>query len=368
MKILHMTPPDINNGVYKYIFNHMAYMDQSKYQFSFWTKGKAELMETDEYKKYGFDIFEIKNVERGDKEAFRKDIEDVLSKGFDAVHLHTSSWRGFFIEQVAMEMGIKRVIVHSHSTGIDVIDELERAERIRIHEDFKEKFSFEYATDICACSGLAAEWLYGANVSKEDVVILPNAIETDKYIFYPLIRSEMRNRLGLENKTVIGNVGRYSYQKNQEFLIRCFAKAFEKNTSLYLLCLGQGDELENIKELSVSLGIEHAVMLLDWKNNIWDYLQMMDAFFLPSRFEGLPISLIEAQAAGLNCIVSDTVTRESAITDLVKYIPLTEEAWIKEMVDVEVKPRKNMYEIISSAGYDIKTAAEGLMRFYDRVI
>ena len=209
MKILHMTPPDINNGVYKYIFNHMPYFDREKYQFSFWTKGKAELMETEEYKRYGFDIFEIKNVERGDKDAFRREIESVLSKGFDVIHLHTSSWRGFFIEQVAMELGIKRVIVHSHSTGIDVADEIERVERTRIHNQFKEEFSFEYATDVCACSKLAAEWLYGDNIPKERIKILPNAINAEKYIYNSKLREEMRRKLGVADRIVIGNVGRY---------------------------------------------------------------------------------------------------------------------------------------------------------------
>lgn len=367
MKILHMTPPDINNGVYKYIFNHMPYLDREKYQFSFWTKGKAELMETEEYKRYGFDIFEIKNVERGDKDAFRREIESVLSKGFDVIHLHTSSWRGFFIEQVAMELGIKRVIVHSHSTGIDVADEIERVERTRIHNKFKEEFSFKYATDVCACSKLAAEWLYGDNIPKERIKILPNAINAEKYIYNSKLREEMRRKLGVADRIVIGNVGRYSFQKNQEFLVKTFAKAVKKNEKLFLLCLGQGEEIDNILTLVYDLGIKDSVAILGWQDNVCDYLQAMDAFFLPSRFEGFPISLIEAQAAGLLCYVADTVTREAAITNLVNYLPLEEDKWIAEMVNAKCFPRENMYEVVSLAGYDIKGAADVLMNFYDKV-
>lgn len=365
MKILHMTPPDVNNGVYKYIFNHMKYMDLDKFQFSFWTKGKKELMETVEYKKYGFDIFEIKNVERGDKDAFRRDIEEVLSKGFDVVHLHTSSWRGFFIEQVAMEMGIKRVIVHSHSTGIDVADSEERETRIRQHNDFKEKFSFDYATDIWACSNLAAKWLYGENIPKDRIVIMPNAIQVSDYVYDENIRKSMRDKYNLHGKVVIGNVGRYTYQKNHMFLLKCFAKACREKDNLFLLCLGEGDELDNLIAEASKLNIDDKVLFLDWQENASDYLQAMDGFFLPSRFEGLPISLIEAQAASLKCFVSNVVTEEVKITDLLEFLSLEEDVWVKAMINLKDYYRRDMTEEIVAAGYSIEDAARRLMKMYE---
>ena len=211
MKILHMTPPDINNGVYRYIFNHMRYMEMGKYEFAFLTKGAEELRRTEEYRQYGFQVHTLHNRQRDSREGLRSEIIRVLCQGYDVIHLHTSSWRGFLIEETAMEMGIRKVIVHSHSTGIDVADGAEREKQLREHERYKKQFTMEYATDVCACSGLAADWLFGPGIPREVIRILPNAIDVGKYRFCPEIREKIRRRLNLEKRIVIGNVGRYSY-------------------------------------------------------------------------------------------------------------------------------------------------------------
>ena len=120
IKVLHMTPPDINNGVYHYIFNHMRHMNTQKYQFAFLTKGAEELRLTAEYRQYEFPVYTLHNRQRDSREGLRQEVVDVLGRGYDAIHLHTSSWRGFLIEEIAMEMGVGKVIVHSHSTGIEM--------------------------------------------------------------------------------------------------------------------------------------------------------------------------------------------------------------------------------------------------------
>lgn len=365
-KILHMTPPDIMNGVYRYIFNHMQYMDREKYQFSFLTKNSEGLRKTKEYVKYQFPIYALCNVERNDPNGLRDEVTRILGEGFDAIHLHTSSWRGFMIEQVAMELGIPRVIVHSHSTGIDETNEKVRAERLMQHNIYKEKFSMEYATDVCACSGLAGDWLFGEQIPRELIRIFPNAIDVKRYRFQKALRQEMRRKLGLEERTVIGNVGRYCYQKNQEFLLDTFSKAHEKEPSLFLLLIGQGELMQELKKRAEKLGVERDVCFLGWQENIEEYLQAMDIFCLPSRFEGLAISAIEAQTAGLPCLLADTICRESALTDLVLFLPLNVEIWadhLMRLVNHDVREDRET-EIIKK-GYDIRTAADCLVRFYE---
>lgn len=367
IKVLHMTPPDINNGVYHYIFNHMRHMDMRKYQFAFLTKGAEELQLTDEYRQYGFSVYTLHNRQRDSREGLRQEVEYVLSQGYDAIHLHTSSWRGFLIEEIAMEMGVGKVIVHSHSTGIDVADGREREKQIEEHEWYKSQFSMEYATDVCACSSLAADWLFGPAIPREQVRILPNAIDVSRYHFRPGKRQEIRVRLNLENRIVIGNVGRYSYQKNQEFLIRAFAKAYAHNHSLFLLCLGEGELLKELRALVRRLGIGNSVLCLEWNNHVEDYLQAMDVFCLPSRFEGLPISAIEAQAAGLRCLISEHVTKEVRITDLVTFLPLKEECWVEELAGSRIDMHRDRQdEKIAGAGYDIRLAAGRLEELYGR--
>lgn len=365
IKVLHMTPPDINNGVYRYIFNHMRYMDMEKYDFAFLTKGAEELRRTEEYRQYGFQVHMLHNRQRDNQEGLRGEIMQVLNQGYDVIHLHTSSWRGFLIEQVAMEMGIRKVIVHSHSTGIDVEDGVEREKQLREHERYKKQFTMEYATDVCSCSGLAADWLFGPGVPREQLRILPNAIDVGKYHFCPEIRERTRRLLNLENRTVIGNVGRYSYQKNQDFLIRAFADAYARNSSLFLLCVGEGKLLQSLREMIEELNIKDSALCMEWQDNVEDYLQAMDVFCLPSRFEGLPISAIEAQASGLKCLISDNVTEEVRITGLVRFLPLEKECWVRELVGCRIdKYRVRRDDEIAGAGYDIRIAAENLGELY----
>lgn len=366
MRILHMTPPDVNNGVYRYIFSHMKYMDNRRFRFAFLTKGAEALRQTAEYRKFGFEVYELKGVQREGAAGFRQEIMQILSNGFDIVHLHTSSWRGFMIEEVAMELKVPRVIVHSHSAGIDEGEHGERRERIQVHESFKRQFSMKYATDVWACSWMAADWLYGRTVPRDRIRIMPNAIETGRYRYRPEVREGYRKRLGFQDKLVIGNIGRYAYQKNQEFLIRVFARACKGNSRLHLLCIGEGRLLSQLKELTYILGVAEQVSFLGWQKNVEEYLQAMDVFCLPSRFEGLPISVIEAQTAGLKCLVADTVTEEAKLTELVRFLPLEEIRWVQEILDCDKSyQRAGWDEEIICAGYDIHSSAKKLEEMYE---
>ncbi len=364
-KILHMTPPDINNGVYRYIFNHMPYIDQSEYRFDFLTRNAQDLKATKEYQQYNFTIRSFRNTERDSKTGLREEMMDILGSGYDAIHLHTSFWRGFLIEEVAMELQIPHVIVHSHSSGIDFVDQEERNRLLRIHEDYKSAFDLSRATDVCACSILAAEWLFGPQIPQEKIKILPNAIEVEKYHYQPKIRKEVRENLGIDNRIVIGNVGRYCHQKNHRFMVRVFAKALRKNPNLFLILIGQGELEAEIRALVKQLDIDDSVLCLGWQTNVEDYLQAMDIFCLPSFFEGFPISVIEAQAAGLSCIVADTVTKEAGITDFVRFMPLEEEIWCQALAECKTEGhRERVDELIGSKGYDIKVAAGRLKELY----
>lgn len=364
-RILHMTPPEINNGVYKYLFNHMKYINKSEYQFEFLTRNKEDLMKSKEFHEYHFPIWSFTNTERNGREGLRKEIVRILDNGFDAVHLHTSIWRGFLIEEIAMEVGIPQVIVHSHSTGVDFVSAEDRKRLLKIHEEYKRQFDMRMATDVCACSKMAGEWLFGKQIPRDQIKILPNAIDVEQYHFNPEIRKLMRNRMGVEDRIVIGNIGRYSYQKNQEFLIRAFVKAWQKRNSLFLMLIGQGELEGYLKNLIKELGVEDSAVCLNWQENVWDYLQVMDVFCIPSHFEGLSICAIEAQAAGLTCYVSDTLSEETKITDLVEYIPLSENIWEKKISESEINVnRKCMDEEIASQGYDIKSAVGQLINVY----
>lgn len=366
MKILHMTPPEVRNGVYQYVFNHMSFMNLSRYEFSFLTSVADELRKTKEFEKYRFPVYRLNGVQRDGRERFEKEVREILSQGFDAIHLHTSAWRGFLIEEIAMELKIPKVIVHSHSSGIDFVDEVRRKEILKDHIYYRERFTMEYATDVCACSGPAAEWLFSEQIPKEKIRILPNAVDVKRFRYDKKIREQTRKRLGLESRVVIGHVGRYSFTKNQEFLVHCFKKAHERNHRLYLLLIGQGENRTMVQKLVKELGMEEDISCYGWMENVSDYLQAMDVFCLPSRFEGLPISAVEAQAAGLKCLISDTVTKETDLTGLVKFLPLKQEQWSDALAEAEIdKYRSWMDDCFDRAGYSIESSCKKLMQLYE---
>lgn len=376
MKILHMTPPEINNGVYRYVFNHMPYIDQSKYEFSFLTRSADSLRKTREYENFRFPVYQLNSVQRDGREAFAREIRSILERGFDVLHLHTSAWRGFLIEEIAMEMKIPKVIVHSHNSGLDFANPAEREKLWRSHINYRNQFSMEYATDVCACSRVAADWLFPSAIPKDTVQILPNAIDVSRFRFNRETRESVRCRLGIKDRIVIGHVGRYSYMKNQEFLVRCFARAHEKNKRLYLILTGQGEKMSEVKKLVNELGMQEHVRCYDWREDIPDFLQAMDMFCLPSIFEGLPISVIEAQAAGLRCLVSDSVTDETDITGLVEFLPLEEKIWTEALAgadvgaDITAKARQGdgrgrIERKFKQTGYNIEASCERLIDLYE---
>ena len=364
MRILHMTPPIVNNGVYKYIFNNWEYMDHDKFQFSFLMQAPEELKKTEEWKKYMFEIRSFSIPQRVDPERFRKEIYDILSDNYDVIHLHTSYWRGFMIEEIAMELGIPKVIVHSHSTDVDQIDPVERAKQLAEHERLKALFSEKYATDFWACSKKAADWLYNPSIPRDKIKILPNAINTSKFKFNPEARRSIRQRLGLEDSFVIGNIGRFEYQKNQEFLIEVFSDIHKDYPKTKLILIGEGRNKSKLKELILEYGLEDAVELVSWQDNVEDWYSAFDLFCMPSRFEGLGITIIEAQAAGLLCLISDAIPEEAKITPLVQRIPLIAKEWtdnIKNIVSTGSIDRKDYMKDLKKSGYDIEDSAKRLM-------
>ena len=258
------------------------------------------------------------------------------------------------------------MIVHSHSTWVDVKDDKKREEILQLHNAYKEKFDFRYATDVCACSRLAGDWLYGDGILREKIQILPNAINVGKYSFQPEIRDRLRKEMGIEDRIVIGNVGRYCYQKNQEFLIKAFAKAREHNKKLFLLLIGGGELKNELKNQIGELGLKPDACCMSWQDNVQDYFQIMDVFCLPSRFEGLGITSVEAQAAGLKCLLSDTIPKEAGVTDLAVFLPLDEKFWVEELAwSVPAGEREDKEEEIGQAGYDIRTAVKKLEKLYE---
>lgn len=169
IKVLHRAGTTGITGVEQNVMNYYRHMDRERFQFDFLTRN-AKLAEYKEVKELGINVKTFTATERSDKNLLIKEINQILDEGYDIIHMNTSYWVGFLIEELAMERHIPKVIVHSHNAGLDLGQGRERA--LEIHEYYKGKFDRRYATDCWACSRLAADWLFGPQIPRNDIRII----------------------------------------------------------------------------------------------------------------------------------------------------------------------------------------------------
>lgn len=206
----------------------------------------------------------------------------------------------------------------------------------------------------------AAEYTFGKGcVDNGDVVLLHNAIDTDVYHFDPEGRERVRKELGLEGMFVVGHVGRFNQQKNHDFLLDVFYALQKKKPEARLVLVGQGELEEQIRQKAQNLGVAQYVVFTGVRKDVPQLMSAFDVYVFPSLYEGMPNTVIEAQATGLPCVISDTITKEANITGLVKYLPLADvNDWAECAQKVFRENRMDTKELFHAQQYDIKSQAE----------
>lgn len=364
VRVLQFPIANSNGGITHYAVGNWSFMDKDKFSCDFATMSKhldfeKSIIDSGAGVKY-ISCYAEDNADR-----FASEIEKLLRNNYDVVHLHTSFWKSFLVEEIAIRCGIPEIIVHAHSTRIDISDDEKRKQAEEIHEMRKKQFNISLATDFCACSNLAGDWLFGDQIPRDRIKIMKNAVNIEKFIFNKKVREKYRHDLGLEDCFVIGNVGRFVYPKNQEFLIEVFAEVCKKVKNARLVLVGTGMLEGKYKETVKKLKIEDKVIFLGNRDDVSNLLQAMDLFCLPSRFEGLGIALIEAQASGLKCIGSEEVPEEALVTDNIKVIQLMADKWSESIIEASNEyERKNMYDELTEAGYNIKSQIKNVENLY----
>lgn len=276
---------------------------------------------------------------------------------YDILHVHGSGALmsiELFIGRLA---GIRVRIAHNHNT---------KADHARTDRLLRPVF-YRLYTDAFACGRDAGERLYRGRAFR----VIPNGLEIDRYQYDPAMREEVRRRYGWERKTVLGHVGNFNYQKNQLFLIELLERLDEPDREYALCLVGDGEEFAEVQNEVRRRHLTDRVVFTGRVSNVPELLQGMDLMLLPSRFEGLPNVVLEWQAAGLPCIVSDAVTGECAVTDLVTYLPLEpQQGWIDRIhafcpSDRAVDSARGRERLIE-AGLDIcQNAGELRERYFD---
>lgn len=348
-------------GLETIIMNMYRIIDRDKLQFDFVMHTQDECAYCEEIRSLGGKIYSVPQYTGRNHFKYIKAWNDFFKehKEYRLVHGHVRSTASIYLP-IAKKFGLT-TIAHSHSTssgqGLSsfVKDILQMP--IRFEADY-----------LLACSLPAGKWLFGNNVvKKQNFKVIPNGIDVNKYIFNISIREEVRKEFDIHNQIVIGHVGRFHKAKNHSFLLSTFKKINSINPNTVLMLVGDGELRKQITEQISALSLNNKVILTGSRRDVPRLLQAMDVFVFPSFFEGFGNAVIEAQAAGLPCIVSDNIPCEVKVTDLVEFLPLNNnvEYWaLKIMRKINDSKRENTSEYISSAGYDVRPIAKWYQEFY----
>lgn len=286
--------------------------------------------------------------------------------GYDCVHIHGDvAYLLLIFAKAARRAGVKRIILHSHAAGIDGGSRRLKAALHRLCRGALPRC----ATDFAACSDRAAAWMYpGLDVSR--VKMVKNGVELERFAYDPAVRARIRGELKLEDAFVVGHVGRFAYQKNHEYLLDAFAAMRRRVESARLLLVGEGVLFDEIRAKAARLGLERDVIFYGASNDVGKLMQAMDLLALPSRFEGLPVVGVEAQAAGLPVLFSDRVTRQAELTARVRFLPIdtaSVESWGEAAREVAEGPgwdRAEDCERVRQAGFTIQDTVRAFLALY----
>lgn len=286
-------------------------------------------------------------------------IKFLKNNSYDVIHIHTTDYKRSFDLGCAKLLGIKGRVMHAHST-IKYGGRLTESFR-----PFRKLFDYT-ATDYCACSKSAAEYLYSKRIIDcQRYTIINNGIDVRKFLFSEVARNQIRQDLGVGSNIVVGYVGRMAHQKNPIYLIDMFHELIMLNSNYRLLLVGDGELRQKVMDRIISQHIEDKVIIYGTTNNVGKILSAMDVFILPSLWEGLGTVLIEAQCNGLPCIVSENIPNEATITSNVFQLNLNMgvKIWARRIADINLE-RVDESKKIQEKGFHITNTVEQLETIY----
>lgn len=356
MKVLMVNTLGLQTGgITINMINYLKYIDQRKIQIDVVSTMKYDQAMIDKFKEQKCKVCFVANRQTNLSKYLRQ-IYSILRDGhYDAIHVHGNSATMTFELFVAFLARVPIRIAHSHNTTCShlFMDKLLRP------------FFYFFCNVRFACGKEAGKWLF----ANKDFQVINNGIELSKFLFNQERRSIIRKNLNVETKIVLGTVGNLNLQKNQLFLIKLLRKLKMKKNIYHLLIVGDGELEQDLKESVKKYHLEEDVTFIGRVENVEDYLWAFDIFVMPSLFEGLPVTLIEAQATGLPCVISDRITSEVIVTDLVQVAPLSTDfmQWIKIIEKMRVymeNDRENYNAILKSKGYNITEGSRKLEKLY----
>lgn len=346
-------------GAETFLMKMYRSIDRSKYQMDFCINTNNECFYENEIKTLGGKIYRISAKSQSIK-LFKNGLSDCIKSGnYKYVLRITSSAMGFMDLKIAKKAGAKICSARSSNSNDG------KSIKAKAAHVLGKLLYRKYADVKIAPSDLAAKYTFGKKAYRRgEVHILHNALDLNVYSFDEQTRNHIRKEFSIDdNVKIIGHVGRFMSQKNHSFLLDIFNEIHKQNQNTVLMLVGKGELKDKIKEKIKALNLDGSVIFTGVRSDIPALLSAMDVFVFPSFYEGMPNTVIEAQATGLPCLIADTITKEANVTGLVRYMPLkVPEEWAKEALNMILDTRMQTKKIMIENGYDIESVSKEFVR------
>lgn len=340
-------------GIETMLMNYYRHIDRSKVQFDFLVHRDFAGDFDDEIASLGGKIYRVRPMNPLNPGYWQDLLTFFRTHPYEIIHCHLNFKSGIVLAAAKLA-GVPVRIAHAHTASME-------NDWTQIPRKMMRTWIAPNATAMIACGERAGKAVFG----KHAFQVLPNAMDAAAFCYRGDIRAEKRTELELGDALTVMHIGRFGAEKNHRFLLDVFARVQREDADAKLVLVGDGELRKELEEMARSLFPQGTVRFLGVRKDIPELLQAADVFAFPSRFEGMPVTMIEAQAAGLPCVMSDTITDECIVTDLVTVLPITDpQIWAEEILKKRGTVRTNRLADIQASGYDIAAAAEKLTRFY----
>ena len=355
LHILHIATSMNRGGLETLLMNCYRHIDREQIQFDFLVHRSFRADYDDEIEALGGTIYRLPRLN-----PFSPGYYAALMRFFHAhpeyhiVHCHLDCMSAIPLS-VAKKCGVPVRIAHSHNANQD------KNWKYILKRIFM-KQTPKFATHYFACSKQAGSWMFPG----QSVTVIANGIDTPQYQFSATYRNSIRTELNLADHFIIGHTGRFMPQKNHDFLIDVFREVHDRQPNSVLLLIGEGPLSGSIAQKVKQLNLEDSVRFLGVRSDVNQLLQAMDAFVMPSLYEGLSLATVEAQTAGLPCFLADTIPSECHLTDNVSFLSLSAppSEWATAILSTDYSQRRSGHETVRNAGFDIRATADFLQDFY----
>ncbi|MGN1097862.1 MAG: glycosyltransferase family 1 protein [Clostridia bacterium] len=368
VRVLNFVGRMDRGGIENLIMNIYRNIDRERVQFDFMCHYGVEAEYNEEIRSMGGRIYEMPRLKSGSRVYYHKAPVYVAAlynffkehKEHPIIHGHMTNTAAIYMPMAKKYGGVKCCIAHSHSVGCGGL--------FGSVTNMLQKPLAKIADEYFACSKAAARWMFSEkDIDSGRVKIIHNGIIPEKFSYNHGKAAQIRRELGIENRFVIGNAGNFRAEKNQDFLIDVLAEVKKIRGDSVLVLVGDGEKTDGVRAKADASGLSRSVIFLGSREDTERIMQAFDVYVLPSFFEGFPMAAVEAQAAGLPLVISDTVTREINITGNCEFISLGAgpRLWAEKIIEISSGfERTDASELIKNGGCDIRPTAKWLEEFY----